>query len=497
MSKKLSDLVTALSARVVGPADVPIDDIVFDSRKVKPGALYVALRGVHHDGHAFIAQAIQSGAKAVVCEEPLSGASATQVVVPDSLKALAPLAVRFWNTPSHDLLTIGITGTNGKTTSTYLIESIFQRAGWPIGVLGTINYRFGAQSVPAPNTTPFASELQRFIAQIRDGGGRACVMEVSSHALALGRTEGVEFDVGIFTNLTQDHLDFHKTMDAYGEAKKNLMKALDPASTKRFARAAIVNMDDPYGASMRAASRVSVLTYSVTSKADIYPEQLVCDAAGSRFVLRGPKISVPVSLPLLGDYNVANALAAAGAAISQSIPTEKIVQGLQAIQGVPGRMERVDVGQSFTVVVDYAHTEDALRHVMQALRRLRPRRLITVFGCGGDRDRTKRPLMGQASAELSEEVFVTSDNPRSEDPERITLDVEVGLRRVRPDHYKIVIDREDAIAQAFAAAQPGDIVLIAGKGHETYQIVGDKTLPFDDREVARKLLRSVSGKRPA
>jgi UDP-N-acetylmuramoyl-L-alanyl-D-glutamate--2,6-diaminopimelate ligase len=494
--KKLKDLIEGLPAQVTGPTDVGIEDIVFDSRKVKAGSLFVALRGVHQDGHRFISTAAAAGAKAIVAEERFDIPGATVVVVPNALKALAPLSVRFWEAPSQKMLMVGITGTNGKTTVSYLLESIFKAAGKSPAVLGTINYRYQDKTLPAPNTTPFASELQRFLAEAAAAGVQACVMEVSSHALSLERVEGVDFDVAVFTNLTQDHLDFHKTVEEYGEAKMRLFKGMNPSTVKPYPRKAVLNMDDPWSARMQAVCRVPVLGYALRAAADIKAVNTVCDAASSRFEIHaavsGKIVRRPVRLALLGEYNVLNALAAAAVAFSQGVSEEAIVQGLEGLRGVPGRMERVDNGQPFTVIVDYAHTEDALRNVLTALRRLQPARILTVFGCGGDRDRIKRPLMGEVAARMSDEIFLTSDNPRSEDPSRITLDVEVGIRRVRAEHYQIILDRREAITQALAQAKAGDIVLIAGKGHENYQILGDRTIPFDDRETARQWLTAMS-----
>ncbi len=488
MTKTVSDLLQGLPYPVSGSPDVEVKDIVFDSRQVRAGSLFVAFKGSHVDGHQFIPAAILKGATSVLCANAPANTSATVIQVADPLGALAAISIRFWDNPSRELRMVGITGTNGKTTTSFIIESIFREAGIPTGVMGTINYRFGNEAVPAPNTTPFASDLQRFLSQIVRGGGQACVMEVSSHALALGRVEGVEFDVGVFTNLTQDHLDFHKTLDAYGEAKTRLFSTLDPDSRKTFPRVAVINMDDPWGGKMRSSSRVPVLGYRLHGPADVYAKHIQSDANGSRFEIHGPGVQFPVRLPLLGEYNVMNALASAAVGLSQKIAPDIIVKGLENIPAVPGRMEKVQAGQPFTVVVDYAHTDDALRQVLTALRRLKPRKLITIFGCGGDRDRTKRPFMGEAAAALSDDVIVTSDNPRSEDPARITLDVEVGVRRVRTDHYRIIVDRKQAIAEGFQMAQEGDIVLIAGKGHENYQILADRTIPFDDRQVARELL---------
>ncbi len=498
--KTLKSILQGLNYDIVGSDDVAIEDIVFDSRRVKPGSLFVALRGTRQDGHAYIASAIKSGARAVLVDQPVQSNGATQVKVQNTLAALSHVALRYWDNPSQKLRVVGITGTNGKTTTSYLIESIFSAAGWPTGVMGTINYRFGQNSQAAPNTTPFASEIQRFLATIVQEGGSACVMEVSSHALALGRVEGVEFDVAVFTNLTQDHLDFHKTMDAYAAAKQTLFLLLDTNKTKAFPKVAVVNADDPSAEKMIAAVKGPILRYRLHATGsqagkpvDLFTKNLTCDATGSRFELHAGGNHQVVKLPLLGDYNVMNALAAAGTALSQGISLQHIVEGLEKVSGVPGRMEKLTSPKGFTVVVDYAHTEDALRQVMTALKKLKPNRLVSVFGCGGDRDRTKRPLMGEAAAQLSDEIIVTSDNPRSEDPAKITLDIEVGVRRVRSDHYEIILDRQEAIARAFDMGQRGDIVLIAGKGHENYQILSDRTIPFDDREVAQRLLLGKKG----
>jgi len=492
MMKTLESILQGWPCETAGTTSLPISDIVFDSRKVKPGALFVALVGVHQDGHAHVAAAVKAGARAVLVMKDVQAPGVTVVKVKDTLKALAHVSLRFWDHPSQKLRMIGITGTNGKTTTSYLIESIFTTAGWPTGVLGTINYRFKDESIPAPNTTPFASELQRFLASVLEKDGQACVMEVSSHALDLERVEGVDFDAAVFTNLTQDHLDFHKTMEAYATAKAKLFDSVRMKSAKTFPKAVIVNADDPWGEKISARVKVPILRYRLSGPADLFTKNLVSDVTGSRFDLYAAGQQQAVTLPLLGDYNVMNALAAAGAALSQGIPLKTIVRGLESVAGIPGRMERIAAPKGFTVVVDYAHTEDALRQVMTALKRLKPARLLTVFGCGGDRDRTKRPLMGEVAAQMSEEVIVTSDNPRSEDPGRIALDVEVGVRRARSDHYQIILDREQAIATAFSMARHGDIVLIAGKGHENYQIMADRTIPFDDRDAARRLLKTAS-----
>lgn len=486
--KSLQSLLQGLPVQVKGSSDVQIRDITLDSRNVLAGALFVALQGVHQDGRHFVESALKAGAAAVLSERELPPLSVPTITATNALQVLSTLSMRFWDNPSHELRMVGITGTNGKTTTSYLIESIFAHAEWPTGVMGTINYRFGTTEVSAPNTTPFSSEIQRFLRTICNQGAKACVMEVSSHALALGRVEGVEYDVAVFTNLTQDHLDFHKTMEDYANAKTRLFEMISPDSTKPFPRHVVLNADDVSATLMAKASRVPTLRYGLQGSPDITVEDLQCDASASRFILCTPLGRRAVTIPLIGEYNVSNALAAAGVGISQGLSLDAISLGLASAGRVPGRMERYVSPSGVTVVVDYAHTEDALRKVMGALKKLKPSHLITVFGCGGDRDRAKRPLMGEAAAQVSDHVIVTSDNPRSEDPARIALDVEVGVRRVRSDRYEIVLDREAAIARALSLAKSGDIVLVAGKGHETYQILADRTIAFDDREVAQRLL---------
>jgi UDP-N-acetylmuramoyl-L-alanyl-D-glutamate--2,6-diaminopimelate ligase len=490
--KTLASLFDSPEYRWTGDAQTSIDDIVFDSRQVRPGVLFVALRGARQDGHAFIPGAIKAGASAILAEEPApAGVTVPWLQVANSLLALSQIAPRFWDHPSQMLLTVGITGTNGKTTSSYMMESLFEAAGWPTGVLGTINYRFGKNSRPAPNTTPFASDLQRFIASVRDQGGKACVMEVSSHALSLGRVEGVDFDIALFTNLTQDHLDFHKTMENYAAAKALLFKTLTPQTSKPYPRRAVVNADDPWTDRLVRDCGVLVIRYGLEANADVRARDIHCDAKGSDFIVEFGTVRFPIHITLVGDYNVTNALGVAAVGCALGLSPGVIQRGLASFQVVPGRMENVENDHSFSVVVDYAHTEDALRKVMDSLRKLQPAHLITVFGCGGDRDRTKRPLMGQAAVEMSDWVIVTSDNPRSEDPAKIALDVEVGIRRAATDRYETILDRESAIHAALTRARSGDIVLIAGKGHETYQLVGAQTLTFDDREVARRILESL------
>jgi UDP-N-acetylmuramoyl-L-alanyl-D-glutamate--2,6-diaminopimelate ligase len=412
------------------------------------------------------------------------------VFVKDPLAALAGFSANFYGHPDKSLHMIGVTGTNGKTTITYLLESIFETHNLATGVMGTINYRFGKKAYPAPNTTPQSSDIYQFFAEMLKGHGRVAVMEVSSHALALGRVAGIEFDTAIFTNLTRDHLDFHKTMEEYFEAKAKLFLGLVHGE-KSFPKFAIINIDDPWGAKLAAMSQPgTVVTYGLSEKAAIRAVNIRNTSRSTEFILSTPAGHQKVHLSQIGLHNVYNALAAAGAALASGISLEGVVSGLENAPCVPGRLEKIEAGQNFAVVVDYAHTDDALKNVLTALKELKPQRLITVFGCGGDRDRSKRPIMGEIASNLSDFVFVTSDNPRSEDMERIALDIEVGIRRQHRNNYQVILDREQAIAAALSMAQKGDIVLIAGKGHETYQIIGDQRLHFNDGEIARKYLQS-------
>lgn len=491
----LDALLAGLTPSSVSVTSVPIAGLAVDSRAVKKGDLFVAMTGARTDGHAHIAAAIAAGAAAVLAERPAPApAPVPVVVVPSTAALLSAVASRFYGRPSQQLDIIGVTGTNGKTTITYLLESILQTAGKAVGVVGTIDYRWPGHREAAPNTTPHAADVQRILASMRDAGVAHVAMETSSHALALGRVDDVEFTVAVFTNLTQDHLDFHKDMDSYFEAKAGLFARLDRAGRPR--RRAVINRDDPWGA--RLIPRVSspVWTYGIDGDADFRATEVALSAEGSAFRLTTPFGERPVKFGLVGRHNVYNLLAALGAALGVGIPLETAMDGLAHTPGVPGRLERVTerpVGTTgtalpFDVFVDYAHTDDALINVLQTLRPLTRGRLIVLFGCGGDRDRTKRPKMGEAAARLGDRVIVTSDNPRSEEPAAIAREVEAGVRRVPGRPVDVIIDRREAIARAVSLAEPGDVLLLAGKGHETYQILRDRTVDFDDRAVARALL---------
>jgi UDP-N-acetylmuramoyl-L-alanyl-D-glutamate--2,6-diaminopimelate ligase len=486
-----------------GALDTPIRGIAIDSRQVVPGDLFVAVRGEAADGHDHLAQALALGAAAVVVERVPAGLDLRgrpAVVVRDSRRSLAPLATAFFGRPSQELSLIGVTGTNGKTSTTFLLESILRAAGRRPGLIGTVEVRFAGERLRAINTTPESIELQRLLRAMRNRGIDAVAMEVSSHALAIGRTDGCRFAAAAMTNVTQDHLDFHRSMEAYRDAKTRLFREhLQPGA------GAVVNLDDPAAPEFLAAARDGggrpiQVARKPAAGVDVAVDSAQIDLGGTRARLRLPAGPLDVRLPLLGDFNVENLLVAVGVAIALELPPDAIAAGVAACPQVPGRVERVDSGalDSPTVLVDYAHTPDAVDKLLRTVRPLARGRLITVFGCGGDRDRTKRAPMAEAVARWSDRAIATSDNPRSEDPAAILADVELGLRRlarVEPDAldaraaaYACMVDRRQAIRRAIAIARPDDTVVIAGKGHEDYQIVGRERLPFDDRVEARRAL---------
>ena len=462
--------------------------VTHDSRAVRPGSVFVALRGLKADGTAFAAEALNAGAAAIVAEQPSAAAvNAPWIVVNDARLALALLAAEFFGHPSRQMRVIGITGTNGKTTTSYLTSAIFEAAGIACGLMGTVTYRIRQQAYEATRTTPEAPELQAFMRRMVTEGCGACVMEVSSHALALRRADGIQFAAGVFTNLTRDHLDFHADMEDYFASKRRLFEMLPDGAP------AIVNMDDPRAPALLEVAKRPV-TYAINRPADVTPGPVVYSLAGLDFEIHVPAGKVRVKSWLIGKPNVYNILAAVATAVSLDIPIEAIERGLRQLPGVPGRFERASsTGDDITVIVDYAHTDDALRNLLETARPMATRRLITVFGAGGDRDRTKRPLMGMVAARLSDVVVITSDNPRSEDPLRIIEEVKRGADpETRQSNAEVltVVDRREAIAAAVTRALPGDVVLIAGKGHEKYQEVAGRTHPFDDVAVAREALEA-------
>jgi UDP-N-acetylmuramoyl-L-alanyl-D-glutamate--2,6-diaminopimelate ligase len=488
---RLGDLLQRLPGATLHEADpdVEIVQVCHDSRRCGAGSLFVAIHGLMTDGNRYADAARKKGAVAVVSEDE-ARPGMPWVRVPDSREALAVLSAALMGDPSRSLELVGVTGTNGKTTTTYLIDAGLRAAGHAVGLLGTIEYRIGERLTEAVRTTPESSDLQVLFREMVDAGCRYAVMEVSSHAISLKRVHGCAFRVAVFTNLTRDHLDFHGDMDAYFTAKRALFDTL-----LRPDGHAIVNAEDDRAEALRQASRAPVWTYAIDRAADVQAEDVRLGLTGTTFTVRTPVGVFEVSTPLIGRFNVSNFLAAFGACLALGIPGEVALRGLTALRGIPGRLERVSAGQDFTVIVDYAHTDDALKKLLETVRELKPQRVLTVFGCGGDRDRTKRPLMGAVATRLSDVVIVTSDNPRSEPPEAIIDEILRGMGAGRGAERHVVVDRRDAIAKVIEMARPGDAVVIAGKGHETYQVLRDRTIPFDDRQVARDLLsrHSVRG----
>jgi UDP-N-acetylmuramoyl-L-alanyl-D-glutamate--2,6-diaminopimelate ligase len=468
-------------------AGTGVTGVAYDSRAVQPGQVFVALTGLHSDGARFAHQAIERGAMAVVSEQsPPSPIGVPWVVVEDARLALARLADAFYQHPSAELQVVGITGTNGKTTTAYLVAAIYEAWLVPCGILGTVAYKIGRDLRVATRTTPEAPEVQGLLREMVTAGCGACAMEVSSHALSLGRVDGITFAAGVFTNLTRDHLDFHPDMEEYFRAKRRLFEMLPRDAPS------LINMDDPRGAALAELAGRPV-TYAVNRPADVSPGPLSLSLEGLKFDVRTPRGPIGVRSSLVGRPNVYNILAAVSAATSLGVPLDAIERGIESLPGVPGRFQLVsNAGDDVTVVVDYAHTDDALRNLLETARPLANGRLITVFGCGGDRDRTKRPLMGAVADRLSDVIVVTSDNPRTEDPARIVEEIQRGLsaerRRDRGRRLLTLVDRGEAIAKAIELARRGDLVLIAGKGHEKYQAIGDRVVPFDDVVVAREAL---------
>ena len=485
----------AVAAELRGDAAAAsVNAIAYDSRQVTAGGVFVALRGLNTDGTAFARDAVSRGAVAVVSESDAPGdVSVPWIRVSDARLAMAALAAAFYGDPSEDLLLVGITGTNGKTTTSYVLASIFEAAGMKCGRIGTVGYRIGTRELDAARTTPEAPDLQRMLREMVTQGCRACVMEVSSHALVLRRADHLHFAAAIFTNLTREHLDFHRDMEEYFAAKRRLFELLPPSGF------AISNVDDPRGRDMAAAGPRPV-TYAIDHTADVRPGPLTFSLDGLSFEVRTPRGPLQIRSALVGRPNAYNILAAAAAAMALDLPFSAIEEGIARLSSVPGRFQVVSSpSDDVRVVVDYAHTDDALKNLLETARPLAAGRVITVFGCGGDRDRTKRPLMGAVAARLSDLVIVTSDNPRSEDPGEIIEQIKRGIvmpadrmpsrgQGPRSTPHLAVPDRKEAIERAIRDARAGDLVLIAGKGHEKYQVIGDRVLPFDDVEVARAAL---------
>lgn len=481
---------------VRGDQEVEVAEIVSDSKGVSPGALFIALNGSKQDGRRFIPEAIGRGAAALVLEgafpeiQVKADRPITIVRVAETRRALPHLASHFFGNPSAGLKLVGVTGTNGKTTTTFLIHSLLKHAGLQTGLLGTILYDLGGRTMEATHTTPGLIDLQRYFAEMRSAGATHAVMEVSSHALDQGRVEGCRFDAAVFTNLTQDHLDYHGTLEAYFASKRKLF---DPAGGRW-----LINLDDPWGRKLQEEAPDGSWSYGIERPGDFYSERIELNFDGIRMAVQSPIGEIEIRSSLVGRYNVYNLLAAVGVGVSLGLAKSAISAGIASMNGVPGRFEKIDLGQAFAVIVDYAHTEDALDRLLRAVRDLSPRRVITVFGCGGDRDRGKRPRMGAVSARLSHKTILTSDNPRSEPPLAIIREVEAGLQRedAPAADYEVIPNRQEAIFRAIGMAEAGDAVVIAGKGHENYQIIGKERLPFDDRQMARAALADAGYRNP-
>src|SRR6478672_6173088 len=487
---QLKTLLAAISPRqIIGPVDRVVESIAYDSRRVQRNGLFVALRGEKSDGHQFIEQAVEKGATVIVTEQEVQSPRATCVVVENTRSALADLARTFYQQPARRLKLAAVTGTNGKTTTTFLIKHICEKAGLRCGLLGTVRYEIADRVLPAVRTTPESLDVYDMFAQMVNAGCKAAAMEVSSHALAQERVRGIEWDVAVFTNLTQDHLDFHGTMENYFEAKALLFTGLVEQKSKTKPTA-VINLDDPYGAKLvdRLGKKIPVITYGVGARADFRASNYHAEFAGTSYQLDARGKSYLVRVPLIGRFNVANSMAALAAASGMGINLREAILSLARSPQVPGRLEAVPAKRQFQIFVDYAHTDDALLNVLKTCRELNPNRLIVVFGAGGDRDQRKRPLMGRVADQNADYSIITSDNPRKEDPLAIIAEVEKGFRS---GNYETVPDRTEAIARAIALAQPRDIILIAGKGHENYQEFADHTIPFDDRQMA---LRAVDNR---
>ena len=492
MIKKLSELALLIPEAKIFGDDVEISGIEHDSRKVTAKNLFVCMEGAHVDGHNFIPQAGERGAVAILTArknfEPPENISA--LVVPDMLNALAVIVPYFYDYPARAMRVVGVTGTNGKTTTTYMLREIFMTAGFKVGLIGTIQILIGDESFPNPNTTPNVIDLQHVFADMRAKNIQIVVMEVSSHALAENRVAGVEFDTAIFTNLTQDHLDFHGTMENYLRAKAKLFDMVSRKGRKQN-KSAVVNVDDSAGEEILRHCHCNKISYGVENPADLHAVDLNVKSNGMKFKLRADFGVMDLSLHVTGLFNVYNVLATIGAALAENISPEVVKRALENFHGVPGRFERIFSAAPFEVIVDYAHTPDGVKNVLETARQIVTGKIITVFGCGGDRDNRKRPIMGQLAAQLSDVVIATSDNPRTENPEKILDDIERGI--VDKKIYERIADRRRAIFRAIELANSGDVVLILGKGHENYQILNTGTIHFDDREVALDAIKNVGG----
>ena len=493
--KTLKDIISTLDVQQVqGNQNVSIQDITADSRAVKPNSLFIALDGATVDGHNYIDKAVAAGAVAVIVSKPVTvPADVCVITVDDTRQAMMVCVPYFFDYPANRMRMVGVTGTNGKTTTTHMIRHILKAQGHKVGVIGTVHIMIGDTSYPIHNTTPDVVDLQHILHQMVQENVEYCVMEVSSHALALGRVSGVEFDTAVFTNLTQDHLDFHKTFENYLAAKCKLFEQVSAPNQVKDNKGAVINIDDSYGYRVMEKTTAPTITYSTLGKGTLNASDVHMSTKNSQYTVNYKGESYPVSMNTTGLFNVYNTLAAIGACLQEGISMEAIDTALKTFSSVPGRFELIEEGQDFAVVVDYAHTPDGLQNILETAKAIKENRIIIVFGCGGDRDATKRPIMGRIAAEYGDKIYVTSDNPRTEDPVQIVKDVEVGVKEALREgtSYEVIVDRREAINHAIHDAKAGDIVIIAGKGHENYQILKNETIHFDDREEARKALKEI------
>ncbi len=484
---KLHKLLQALPLVKLPTENPEIKNIVNDHRLVEDGSLFICIRGHVVDGHEFAQKAVERGASAILAEESLP-LNVPVMIVNDTRRAMSILADYFYEQPTHNLKLIGVTGTNGKTTVTHILEKIFRDIGQKTGLIGTIHMKIGNRELETKNTTPDHLLLQQTFAEMVRENVNTAMMEVSSHALVQGRVNGCDFDVAIFTNLSQDHLDYHHTMEEYKRAKGLLFTKLGNTYEKEKPKFAVINADDQAGKQYAQDTSAFVVTYGIDKQADFTANKIIMDGKGTTFTLVTPEGKHQVTLQLMGKFSVYNVLAAISAAYVLNVPLEAIIRSVESVAGVPGRFEAVNGGQDFSVIVDYAHTPDSLENVLKTIQQFAKKRIFAIVGCGGDRDRGKRPLMAQIACSYATDPIFTSDNPRTEDPLAILAEMEKGATG---NHYKIIPDRTEAIQRAIAAASQGDVVLIAGKGHETYQIIGDQVYDFDDRLVALKAMKEL------
>ncbi|MFC7372075.1 UDP-N-acetylmuramoyl-L-alanyl-D-glutamate--2,6-diaminopimelate ligase [Fictibacillus iocasae] len=488
---KLKTLLSSLLHYSLNKDENPeIDSIEMDSRRLQKNSLFICIEGFTMDGHQFAKQAVQNGAVAILAEKEVDNAGVPVVIVNDTRRAMAILSDSFYGHPTQHMHLIGITGTNGKTTTSHIIEKIVSDANVPSGLIGTIDMKIKGKSYKVANTTPESLFLQKAFYQMKEEGVKTAVMEVSSHALDQGRVRGCDFNIAVFTNLTQDHLDYHRNMDEYMYAKSLLFSQMGNVYKEGTMKAAVLNNDDQASTAFKRVTPSQILTYGIDNKSDIMAKDITINSRGTSFLLQVPGHEErKVDLNLIGKFSVYNALAAISACFLSGIALDQIISSIESVRGVPGRFETVDAEQDFTVIVDYSHTPDSLENVLRTIKEFASGKITAIVGCGGDRDKSKRPIMAGIAVQLADEAVFTSDNPRSEDPAAILKDMEEGVDK--DAEYRIIPDRKEAIEYAISNAKKDDIILIAGKGHETYQIIGSEVLDFDDRKVAMDAIGGI------